>query len=209
MAHRIAELMERADQAQDDREREVARRACADLILRLWAHRADRPHGSPLTEIAAFLQVFADAPPARHQVPTGASEGTWINVLHGVMRLAEREEEICRAAAVAELSLDNEYQWLTEHRDELSEDEQSIMENLIQLQNRMRSEYFRLDDEYVPGFGTLTAEERTRLSLEQLQQITAERQRLFGEMANMDEVPGEVTLGKSAMEESDQHAISD
>jgi hypothetical protein len=209
MAHRIAELMEQADQAQDEREREAARRECADLILRLWAHRADRPHGSPLANIAAFLQAFVDAAPTRHQVPTGVNEGTWINVLHRVKQLREREEETCRAAAVAELSLDNEREWLTDHRDELSEDEQSIIENLIQFQDRTYSEYFRLDDELVPNFGSLPAAERTELVLKQLEEIHAERQRLLEEMKNVDELPSKVSSGEGTMEEPDQRAVSD
>lgn len=201
--------MERVEQAQDEQEREAARRECADLILRLWAHRADRPHGSPLAEIAEFLQTFANVEPTRYQVPTGVNEGTWLNVLHRVMRLGEREEAICRAAAVADLSLDNEREWLTEHRDELSEDEQSILENLIQFQDRTRSAYFRLDDEFVPNFGSLPVAERTQLVLDQLEEIHAERQRLLEEMKKVDEISGESTTGESTSEESDQGDISD
>ena len=182
-----------ADQTQDEQEREAAKRECADLILRLWAHRADRPHGSPLAEIAAFLQAFTNAAPAGHQVPPSVSEGTWINAFHKIVQLEGREKEICRAAAIAELSLDNEREWLTEHRDELSEDEQSTIENLIRLQDRTCGEYFQLDDKRIPRFGTLPSTERTRMALELLQQLSAERLRLLKEMKNGDDLVYEST----------------
>ncbi len=209
MAHRIAELMERADQAQDDQEREATRRECADLILRLWAHRADRPHGSPLADIAAFLQAFIGAAPTRYQAPPDLQEGSWINVFRKIRQLAEREEALCRAAAVAELPLENEREWLTEHRDELSEDERSIIEGLIQMQDRMHGEYFRLDDEYVPHFGDLSAAERTRLVIEQLKEVNAERERLLEEMKNADELPDTAPTAEGTVGEPDRQTDYD
>ncbi|MCL1474887.1 hypothetical protein [Argonema antarcticum] len=40
MAHRIAELMEQAEQAPTEAEREAAKRECTDIIIRLWEHMA-------------------------------------------------------------------------------------------------------------------------------------------------------------------------
>lgn len=40
MAHRVAELMQKADEASNDEEREKAQSECADLILRVWSRRS-------------------------------------------------------------------------------------------------------------------------------------------------------------------------
>lgn len=40
MAHRIAQLMQRADEARNDEEREETQSECADLILRVWSRRS-------------------------------------------------------------------------------------------------------------------------------------------------------------------------
>lgn len=201
MAHRVAELMERAEQAKEGSEREAARRECVDLIMRLWAHRANHQHGRPLAEIARFLETFADPVPARHQVPPGLEKGSWIYVLHRIVQLGEREEEVCRAAAIAEIPLEREREWLAEHRDDLSEDERTIIERLMQLQDRGRSGYFTLDDTNVPDFGSLPPEERTRHALERLIEINTERQRLVEEMRGGNTSLGQVSSEGSGSEE--------
>jgi hypothetical protein len=182
MAHRVAELMERAEQAQSGPEREAARRDCTDLIMRLWAHRAHRLHGRPLAEIASFLEEFTDQMGAARHVPADLDSASWTYVLHRIMQLAAREEDVVRVAAIAEVSLEREREWLAEHRDDLSEDERNIIERLIELQDHTRTGHFRLDDVYIPNFGSLPRDERTRHVLEQLERIHAARQRLTDEL---------------------------
>src|SRR5260370_9569443 len=58
MAHRIAELMERAENARTAAGRELAKADCANLILRLWEKRAQLPPGAPLSPFADFLEHF-------------------------------------------------------------------------------------------------------------------------------------------------------
>ena len=42
MAHHLAELLNRAENAPDE-EKDAARRECSDLIVELWIHRASLP----------------------------------------------------------------------------------------------------------------------------------------------------------------------
>ena len=58
ISHRVAELIERAEQATTDADRELARRECADLIIRLWEHRSERSYARPLAHIREFLEKF-------------------------------------------------------------------------------------------------------------------------------------------------------
>src|SRR4051812_43936360 len=62
MAHRIAELMERAEQAEDKDDREEARRECADLILGVWSRRSGWPYGQPLVNIASTIKGLMTEP---------------------------------------------------------------------------------------------------------------------------------------------------
>jgi chorismate-pyruvate lyase len=59
MAHRVAELIERAEHTQAETDKEAAKNECTDLILKLWERRYNWPHGQPLAEIAEFLEKFA------------------------------------------------------------------------------------------------------------------------------------------------------
>jgi len=51
-------------------------------------------------------------------------------------KLQEREDSICRDAAIAEASLEQEREWLEEHREEISDDECGIIEYLLKLRER-------------------------------------------------------------------------
>jgi len=43
-------------------------------------------------------------------------DGTWDSILPHLEKLQEREDSICRDAAIAEASLEQEREWLEEHR---------------------------------------------------------------------------------------------
>lgn len=181
MAHRVAELMERAEQAQTDADRETARRECADLILRLWERRSYWPQGRPLAEVSEFLKKFTDglASFPYNRAKTQPKEPTWINILPHLIRLNKREEIIYRDAALADLSLEKEREWLAEHREDMSDEECEVIERLLALRERLEGPYYFLDDDPIPNFTALSAQERTARVLEALDKINAERQALL------------------------------
>lgn len=63
MAHRIAELMQRAEAASNVELKEVAERECQDLIVRLWDMRELWPSGGPLRDILPTLHQLLDKTP--------------------------------------------------------------------------------------------------------------------------------------------------
>jgi DNA-binding transcriptional MerR regulator len=179
MAHRVAELMERAEQVDDGPDREKSRGECAALIMRLWAHRSERQHGRPLSEIAEFLDEYASESPQAGAVQEGVDPLSWTDVLHRIRQLSRREEDVCRAAAIADVSLEQDRQWLEEEGEELSDDERKIITYLLHAQGEMHTSHFRLDDAHVPDFASLPSDERTVRVVEQLQKISQDRQKLF------------------------------
>lgn len=183
MAHCIAELMDRAEQAEADADRQEARRECADLIMRLWERRSHWPYGQPLAGVAGFLRNLTTSETSYGQMSEQSEapvdRRSWIGILPRLMRLHEREEQVCRDAALAEINLEEERAWLAEHPEELSDKEREIIERLHKLRERLDSPYYKLDDAYVKNFTSLTSEERTDLVLETLKKIGMERQKLL------------------------------
>ena len=102
MAHRIAEMMHRAETARKTADRESARAACADLILRLWEKRACLPTDAPLASFADFLENFVKEPNAwdwRSEISD--KPRTWAEALPELRLLLEREMSLWREAALA------------------------------------------------------------------------------------------------------------
>lgn len=185
MAHRIAELMERAEQAETEAEREAAKREYTNVIIRLWEHRSKFPFKPPLADIAKFLRnLTSDLPPSHWEKPE-PPDGTWNSILPHLEKLQEREYSICRNAAIAEISLEQEREWLEEHREEMSDDECDIIKYL--LREQMDDDSYSLDGVRIPNFASLAAGERTSLVLEALTNINTERQVLLASVKSLDE----------------------
>lgn len=179
MAHRVAELIERAEQAKSDADRELAQRECADLIIRLWEHRAERSRARPLAEIKEFLEEFTRERPPYRRTPPEGSEHTWLSVLPYIAELAEREYRICRDAAISKVSIEEERVWLEDHNDDLSENERQVIEIIVELYDDVQSEHYDLDGVHTPNFARLSPEERTKRAIEALEQISHERDELL------------------------------
>jgi hypothetical protein len=190
MSHRIAELMERAENTVDAVEREAIRRQCSDLIIRLWERRAHWPYGQPLAGVAELLKRLVSderSYPGQDRREIDIDPRSWIGVLPLLRKLQDREEEICFNAAIAEVDLKAERDWLTQHGTELSEEERKITEKLISLRERLEQPYFELDKTRVPNFGSLEPTKRTQLAQKALKQINEERKKLLASVQPIDE----------------------
>jgi len=127
MAHRIVELMERAEQAETEAEREAAKESkCNYQVMGTQSEISFKP---PLADIARNLT--SDPSPS-----TGKNlnhDGTWDSILPHLEKLQEREDSICRDAAIAEASLESKSVSVEEHREEISDDECGIIEYLLKF----------------------------------------------------------------------------
>lgn len=67
MAHHVAELIARSEQAHDVKGRTSARNQAVDVILRIWSHRSNADRVNPLAElkpaVAVLRTLSQDAPP--------------------------------------------------------------------------------------------------------------------------------------------------
>jgi hypothetical protein len=191
MSHRIAELMERAESTVDAVEREAIRRQCSDLIIRLWERRAHWPYGQPLAGVAELLKSLVSdetSYPRQHRHrEIDVDSRSWIGVLPLIRKLQDREEDICRNVAIADVDLEAHREWLTQHGTELSEEEREITERLITLRERLEQPYFELDKTRVPNFASLAPTKRTQLAQKALKQINEERKKLLASIQPIDD----------------------
>jgi hypothetical protein len=200
MAHRIAELMERAEQAEGESEKEEARRECADLILRVWSRRSGWPYGQPLAKIASALKDLAAERSRYSRRLQEPEERSWAGVLPLLEEIHRSEQWIYRDAALASIPLEDLEEaksWLKEHGEDMPEEEASTLGRVVEMAERTRSEFFSLGNTSAPHFGTLSEEERMRLVKEALDELDAERLRLW-ELAS-PEGESEVTDGNDEL----------
>jgi hypothetical protein len=190
MAHRVAELMQQAEQAETLAEQESAKQECSELILRIWERRAVLPYGRPLAEVAEFLRKFTSSPPRFDRQRTELEEKTWDGILPMLEALQVREDNVCRDAAIADLSaeaIEKQREWLTEHLEDLSPEESHVIEWLCQQHDRLSGDSYSLDRIPAANFANLPAQERTKLIHEALSTIETERKDLLMSIESHDE----------------------
>ena len=193
MAHRIAELMERAEAAESAGEREAAREACSDLVLRLWARRGQWPYGSPLGRVARALSALVSAPNARegegYERDRPESAEGWLGILEAIDRLGNEEFEVVRSAGIAGLDVEAEKAWAERHADQMGDEEREVLGRILELHQAMAGPYVRLGRVAADGFSTKPEGERTALVLDALRKIAAERRTLIRRAARSTGVP--------------------
>lgn len=208
IAHRIAQLMQKADEAKNDEDREKARNQCADLILRVWSRRSGWPYGQPMERLAPILEKLATEPNPYDRRSGEPEERSWTGVLPLLDEIHKKERRVHRDAALAEYPLDESKAWLAKHGDEMSDEEADTLKYMVQMIERTHDDHFRLGDEPSPNFGALPDEERTRLVLEALNEGDAERGRLRS-LAALAEVPEEADVDERATGQQEQDADAD
>lgn len=190
MAHRFAELTERAETAETAEQRENLRRECTDLVFRLWERRSHETYSQPLIGIAAFLKNIREKDDAGgsnviitgYKIPVTAD--SWIETLPHLRDIGKREQDVCYYAALADLDLSAESELLAENADALPGEERETLENLIEARKQLEGENFWLDGTPAPCFASLPPSERARIVNGVLNKFVAERKELFGSVTS-------------------------
>lgn len=142
MAYRIAELMQRANQAGDAGENNKS--ACVELILKLWAQRFQMGPGRPLGRtIDAFERLIADP---RDQWPLRKGDPKdWTDTLGQLRRLHEREGFAWQTAAFLDIDPTEARRWTESGHEHLSETERKIAEHVIALHDQLQESRLYLE----------------------------------------------------------------
>lgn len=175
MSHRLAELIQQAESGD-----EQARQEATDLILRLWSHRSDWPHGWPPAEtekVRRWLETPAFPERPQQRDPTAP----WLSRLPDLKRLHHEEYEIWLRLALAEADLDKDVADSEELEENLEERELSYL-RMLALNRQSALEHFaeHLKDEDSPLA-------RARLARRELDDVETRRRQLFEEVLDEHE----------------------
>jgi hypothetical protein len=168
MAHRLAELMDRAESAKSQAKREEARVAATDLVVRLWDHRAGWPKGWPPKATAALARDVSRY--ARREEPTGS---VWLDSLADLRRLQEQEREIWTDLGLLDFDVESERRAAKELIGEAATEEREAIELVIRLwdsaEQGMRESI---------GEASQSPEARAEAGIARLKKVDAERRKL-------------------------------
>ena len=144
MAHRLAELMQRAEHARTKAARDNAGQDCESLILRLWERRSSWPEGWPPPSAATALERLASAEQGpdefgftRHRAVDNGDR-TWLGTLPLIADINRSELDTWRDAALLEMDDSEINDWLNQQAERLSDEERTTFEQLTRGADRAR-----------------------------------------------------------------------
>lgn len=129
MAHRLAELMERAEQATEDADREAARKEATDLVLRLWDHRSSWPHGWPPEASTAIAGTSRRS----RRASKDATGSPWLDSLEELEVLQSRERQIWTDLGLLDFDIESERRVVRELDGESAGEERRAIEAVIRM----------------------------------------------------------------------------
>jgi hypothetical protein len=188
MAHRLAELIDRAEHERSAKAREAAAAAASDLVLRMWRHRSAWPQGWPPKSSVAVLRALD---PPRFRAQQEPSGNPWLDALADLDRLQHRERQAWLRLGLEDLPFDEEEAWLADGATELTERERETIERLRDEREtgiRLMLEALKIDK--LPK----TAAARRKAAALLLADFAAEREHLLADaLAKLKAAPRQST----------------
>lgn len=161
MAHHIAELMGRAEEAELGPERDAAAAACRTAILDAWSKRQSWPYGAPLERVASALSAIAGPPDDawKEQDRPDPAEG-WFSLFNALDAVEWEEHQIVLDTGAAAMDLDAERGAMEAAGDDLGEHEREILALFEERHEQAGSPDFKLGRVDAPEFRDLPVEEQ-------------------------------------------------
>lgn len=142
IAHRVAELMERAERARTKAARDSAARECESLILRLWERRTSWPQGWPPPSAARALERLTSAEEEPNefgiyrQRVVDDGDRTWLGTLPLIADLQRMELDAWRDAGLIEVDVAEINDWLNQQGANLPDGERAAFQRLLASADR-------------------------------------------------------------------------
>ena len=181
MAHYVAELIIKAEQAHSVEEKKAAERECYEVILKLWANRKDLPeHLQPLASLKPALSILA----ALHQEEFNEKDifwgrtrykqidDPWGRFIRDMQEIFKNIFDVCLNSSLTQDLIDKEKSWLDEHANLLSEDEKDALQSLnIDLQFNRHIRNFQIYDPEEVSFRDKSPAERKLYILNSIESL--------------------------------------
>jgi hypothetical protein len=133
MGHYIAELIDKAENAKNEKEKKLLQKECFEVILKLWNKRNELPLESmPLGRIKPAIDVLNEFESQRNiwEQMRFSNEASWVSLAVKIYDNQWDAIRICIQAAIAEDAMEREKVWISECDESLSPDEKEIIEKL-------------------------------------------------------------------------------
>jgi len=186
MAHYLAAQMSEAESAQTPRQKRAAQSRCCELILRIWEQRSSLPDRvRPLGRIEEALKTLIVLQSDPHgvarlfgsELPSGAN--AWFDYTAKVSEIDRHLIRVALLTGLLEYDFESEKQWVAEHGDVLSVNEQKLIQALDDWLN-LKSHFVAADDD--KSVGDLPPAERADLVLKELDIISKKHRRMFHDL---------------------------
>lgn len=141
MVQYLAELLLRANKGRSQSEREAARRETADVVIRLWRHRAHWSSVWPPPNVMTLLDRLAQLEdPSPFAQPKFTPSGSpWLDMLPRLDEVAREEERLVWAAGLLELGgRDNVARALKDDGPQLAEEEREVLRTVVAQYDSIR-----------------------------------------------------------------------
>jgi hypothetical protein len=182
MAHRIAELQQRAANAVSGGERVAARRECADLILRVWTIRRDWPSRSPFSAFLPLLEPLVTDTNSYHW-QRNEVRSPWVKAAHELEDISTQEWRLCLDAMLLDTprrEIENELRRCEDFYEEVDEDEKLVADRFRAWPTRV------LGDDTIRG---MSAKKRRAHYVKVLKELHDERQKILTSLVDAVTMP--------------------
>lgn len=202
MAHYVAELIQQAEQATDEKQRIAAQKACFDTILKLWDHRSTALHetrpGASLASAIAVLKAanVQDEDNLYWRHDTRNTAHPWAGFIQGLRQAVDRIVLYSVSGSVNEEMLKKEKDWAEQHGGFLGDDELEMTEHidaLLQGGQPIADRVVLVDSKTK----VLSTEERQSMILTKIQEL------LNDQLANFEELQTNLDMNAGPTEPTD------
>ena len=183
MSHYLAEQMLAVQAAKGRAAQRAAEDHCCEVILRLWAARANlpgtaRPLGRLDEAIKALEEMRSDQTrfPAMVRRASGQAKSPWLGFARDSYAAERRMACIAFLAGVLEASFGQEKRWVDEHSSHLSEQERDMVDS---LDGWLKTDVCWLTGTDRKSVGQLPPKERTETILKELDAVITEQSRAY------------------------------
>ena len=146
MAHYIAELIDKVENTSLNKEKELIKRECFEVILKLWNNKEHLPSTAkpfknlkPLLEVLDVLKIDNYASPFWNRYKDIPDNPTWKGFANSIKQNTRSIFELCLYSSIGKELLEESKEWTEEYKTLLSKEELTLLTNLNYLLNGYES----------------------------------------------------------------------
>ncbi len=181
MAHYIAELMKKEKTAKSEKHRNLIRKQCSELIMRLWIFRYKFDSNNPINSLNQNIKILVGEDPFRRPFLSHSDkeetqeESDFEQYLNSIIKLSEYEKQVIFSAMTADASEEISEGFSNEDGQESETEFEINITNLINYRDRLTK-----DNPVLEGIiSTEPGSERNTAVMQALWDISKKRRKII------------------------------